>query len=67
MATAEQIQLLPEVEAFISQGLIGAWINGRACEGSDGIFTTLNPGNGQKISEIAACSPVDVNLSLIHI
>ena len=61
MATAEQIQLLPEVEAFISQGLIGAWINGRACEGSDGTFTTLNPGNGQKISEIAACSPVDVN------
>ncbi|MEC8301614.1 MAG: aldehyde dehydrogenase family protein [Planctomycetota bacterium] len=64
MATAEQIQLLPEVEAFISQGLIGAWINGRACEGSDGTFTTLNPGNGQKISEIAACSPVDVNCAV---
>ena len=43
MATAEQIQLLPEVEAFISQGLIGAWIDGRAREGSDGTFTTLNP------------------------
>lgn len=61
MATATQNQLHTEVESFLSQGTIGSWIGGEACDGKDGTFSTFNPGNGAKLADVAACSADDVH------
>lgn len=62
MATVTQAELFPEVEAFLNQGPLGAWIGGKAAPASNGnTFETRNPGNNAKLADVAACEAEDVN------
>ena len=61
MATATQRDLFPQVEAFLSSPVIGAWIGGREVLAERGAtLVTRDPGNGQDLATFADCSASDV-------
>ena len=62
MTTAVSNQLLPEVEAFLSEGKFPAFVGGRnVTPQSDATIETLDPGSGQKLGEIYELTASDVN------
>ena len=63
MSVAPSIQtaILPEVAAFLSGGPIRAFVGGRELESSNGeTFETHDPGTGEKLADVFAMQPDDV-------
>ncbi len=53
MSVAPPIQLLPEVESFLSRGSFPAFVGGKELESSSGeTVATLDPGSGDQLAEI---------------
>ncbi len=64
MSTAT-VDLLPEVEAFLSTPLHKSFVGGREVESSTGqTFTTLDPGTGEKLAEVTNLSAADVDAAV---
>lgn len=54
MSTTSTIELLPEVEAFLSRGTLTAFIGGKHVESRSGaVVPTLDPGSGEKLADVA--------------
>lgn len=52
-ASSTQLKLLPEVEAFLSRGVLPAVVGGRAVTAASGAtLPTIDPGSGKKLAEI---------------
>jgi aldehyde dehydrogenase (NAD+) len=61
MTTATPVQLLPEVQAFLSQSPLGGFVDGRDTLSSDGgTLTTRDPGSGERLAEVADMTAGDV-------
>lgn len=64
MSTAT-VNLLPEVEAFLSTPLHKSFVGGKEFESSTGqTFTTLDPGTGEKLGEVTNLSAADVDAAV---
>jgi len=62
MATAVKTELLPEVDSFLSSGPHKAFVGGKTVASSNGeTFTTCDPGSGEKLAEVCAMQPSDVD------
>ena len=62
MSTAIGAQLLPEVEAFLSQEIFPAFVGGSPFQPASGArLATLDPGSGQKLGEIYDLAAEDVD------
>lgn len=58
----QAISVLPEVERFLDQQPLCAWMGGQPVSSSDGeTFATVDPGTGAKLADVYAMSPGDVD------
>ncbi|MEX2215977.1 MAG: aldehyde dehydrogenase family protein [Phycisphaeraceae bacterium] len=65
MTTATAASLLPEVESFLSQGPLKAWVGGKEFASSTGeTFETHDPGSGEKLAEVHHLSKADVDAAV---
>lgn len=61
MTVATKLDLLPEVETFLSQSPLPACIGGQDITAASGeILATIDPGSGEKIADIQELSPDEV-------
>ncbi len=62
MSTIVQSKLLPEVEAFLSQGCFASYVGGKDFESSSGAtVATFDPGSGEKLGDIHDLTGQDVD------
>src|SRR5262245_39654245 len=62
MTTMTEVGLRPEVEKFFSASVLRPVIGGRDADAADGAtFTTIDPGSGRHLAEVAAMQARDVD------
>ncbi len=62
MSTVVDISLLPEVEAFLKQGTIPAFVGGKDVRAHSGAtLETLDPGSGRKLADLCDLSAAEVD------
>ena len=62
MSTTTSVDLLPEVEAFLSKGPFASFVGGKAFPAASGqLVETIDPGSGQKIADIHDLSAAEID------
>ncbi len=62
MTTLTKSRLLPEVEKFLSTPVLCGVIGGRDAAAADGAtFTTIDPGSGEHLAEVASMQAADID------
>lgn len=65
MSTTLQMELLPEVEAFLAKPIHKAFVGGQEIDSSNGeTFETHDPGSGEKLATVSNMQPTDVDKSV---
>ncbi|QDV66045.1 aldehyde dehydrogenase family protein [Crateriforma conspicua] len=62
MSVTLQLNLLPEVEAFLDQSPLASFVGGKNFPNADGnLVATIDPGSGQQIAEIHDLSEAEID------